>query len=121
MIPEDRLGQVDGAEGCPVVARRAARGLRVPDPTPLEGPRDELRVGRLLVGIDRHKGRPGASYPGASQFGAYGGIKITICYPSKGTCALIEYVSTYKAFWLPTKLSLIQSKHPPPKKVKILT
>jgi len=31
------------------------------------------RVG-VVAGSDGHKGRPGASYPGASQFGAYGGL-----------------------------------------------
>ncbi len=31
------------------------------------------RVG-VTAGSDGHKGRPGASYPGASQFGAYGGL-----------------------------------------------
>lgn len=31
------------------------------------------RVG-VVTNSDGHKGRPGASYPGASQFGAYGGI-----------------------------------------------
>ncbi len=31
------------------------------------------RVG-VVAGSDGHKGRPGASYPGASQFGVYGGL-----------------------------------------------
>ncbi len=37
------------------------------------------RVG-VVANSDGHKGRPGASYPGASQFGAYGGL----------TCFLME-------------------------------
>ena len=38
-----------------------------------------FRVG-VVANSDGHKGRPGASYPGASQFGAYGGL----------TCFLME-------------------------------
>ena len=37
------------------------------------------RVG-VVCNSDGHKGRPGASYPGASQFGAYGGLT---CYLAK--------------------------------------
>ncbi len=35
--------------------------------------REGHRVG-VVANSDGHKGRPGASYPGASQFGAYGGL-----------------------------------------------
>jgi len=35
--------------------------------------RQGYRVG-VVANSDGHKGRPGASYPGASQFGAYGGL-----------------------------------------------
>ncbi len=35
--------------------------------------REGYRVG-VVTNSDGHKGRPGASYPGASKFGAYGGI-----------------------------------------------
>ena len=38
---------------------------------------DSLRLGRrvgVVANSDGHKGRPGASYPGASTFGAYGGL-----------------------------------------------
>ena len=41
--------------------------------------RQGYRVG-VVANSDGHKGRPGASYPGASQFGAYGGL----------TCFLME-------------------------------
>ena len=40
------------------------------------------RVG-VVANSDGHKGRPGASYPGASQFGAYGGL----------TCFLMDRLS----------------------------
>ena len=35
--------------------------------------REGYRVG-VVANSDGHKGRPGASYPGASEFGAYGGL-----------------------------------------------
>jgi Protein of unknown function (DUF3604). len=35
--------------------------------------RNGYRVG-IVSNSDGHKGRPGASYPGASMFGAYGGL-----------------------------------------------
>lgn len=38
---------------------------------------DSLELGRrvgVVCNSDGHKGRPGASYPGASEFGAYGGL-----------------------------------------------
>ncbi|KON30064.1 hypothetical protein AC480_01900 [miscellaneous Crenarchaeota group archaeon SMTZ1-55] len=37
-----------------------------------------LRVG-VVANSDDHKGRPGASYPGASTFGAYGGLTCFLC------------------------------------------
>lgn len=37
-----------------------------------------LRVG-IVANSDDHKGRPGASYPGASSFGAYGGLTCFLC------------------------------------------
>ncbi len=37
-----------------------------------------LRVG-VVANSDGHKGRPGASYPGASQFGSYGGLTCFLC------------------------------------------
>ena len=39
--------------------------------------RDSFRLGRrigIVANSDGHKGRPGASYPGISEFGAYGGL-----------------------------------------------
>ena len=41
---------------------------------------DSFRLGRrigIVANSDGHKGRPGASYPGSSEFGAYGGLT---CY-----------------------------------------
>ena len=38
-----------------------------------DGFADGRRVG-VVCNSDGHKGRPGASYPGASRFGAYGGL-----------------------------------------------
>jgi hypothetical protein len=46
-----------------------------------------LRVG-VVCNSDGHKGRPGASYPGASMFGSYGGL----------TCVLAEALSR-DAIW----------------------
>ncbi len=37
-----------------------------------------LRVG-VVANSDGHKGRPGASYPGASLFGSYGGLTCFLC------------------------------------------
>ena len=37
-----------------------------------------LRVG-IVANSDGHKGRPGASYPGASTFGSYGGLTCFLC------------------------------------------
>ena len=37
-----------------------------------------LRVG-IVANSDDHKGRPGASYPGASSFGSYGGLTCFLC------------------------------------------
>jgi hypothetical protein len=37
-----------------------------------------MRVG-VVANSDDHKGRPGASYPGASSFGSYGGLTCFLC------------------------------------------
>jgi len=37
-----------------------------------------MRVG-IVANSDDHKGRPGASYPGASNFGSYGGLTSFLC------------------------------------------
>ena len=42
--------------------------------------RDSFRLGRrigIVANSDGHKGRPGASYPGISEFGAYGCLLYT--------------------------------------------
>lgn len=43
---------------------------------------DALRLGMrpgVMANSDGHKGRPGASYPGASKFGSYGGLTCFYC------------------------------------------
>lgn len=43
---------------------------------------DALRAGHrvgVLAGSDGHKGRPGASHPGAGEFGTYGGLACVLC------------------------------------------
>ena len=43
---------------------------------------DALRLGYrvgVVAGSDGHKGRPGASHPGAGEFGAYGGLACLLC------------------------------------------
>lgn len=52
-----------------------------------DGFRNGFRVG-IVANSDGHKGRPGASYPGASMFGSYGGL----------TCLLTEDFSRDGAF-----------------------
>jgi len=52
-----------------------------------DGFRNGFRVG-IVANSDGHKGRPGASYPGASMFGSYGGL----------TCLLTEEFSRQGAF-----------------------
>ena len=54
------------------------------------------RVG-IVANSDGHKGRPGASYPGAALFGAVGGL----------TCFLIDSLSRE------TILEAIRKRHPP--------
>ncbi|HUF90813.1 MAG TPA: DUF3604 domain-containing protein, partial [Candidatus Limnocylindria bacterium] len=49
--------------------------------------RSGYRVG-VVANSDGHKGRPGASHPGASQFGAYGGL----------TCVLAESLTREAVF-----------------------
>lgn len=52
-----------------------------------DGFRNGFRVG-IVANSDGHKGRPGASYPGASMFGSYGGL----------TCLLTNEFSREGAF-----------------------
>ncbi|MGI9525345.1 MAG: DUF3604 domain-containing protein [Hyphomicrobiaceae bacterium] len=43
---------------------------------------DGFKIGRrvgIVANSDGHKGRPGASYPGSSTFGAYGGLTCFLC------------------------------------------
>ncbi len=54
------------------------------------------RVG-VVAGSDGHKGRPGASYPGASQFGAYGGLTGIIA-PELTKRAVFEALRTRRCY-----------------------
>src|SRR5262249_44505261 len=52
-----------------------------------DAPRQGYKVG-FVANSDGHKGRPGASHPGASTFGAYGGL----------TCVLAETLTREAVF-----------------------
>ena len=56
--------------------------------------RDSFRLGRrigIVANSDGHKGRPGASYPGISEFGAYGGLTCFLAAGNSRT-ALLEAI-----------------------------
>ncbi|MEC8130771.1 MAG: DUF3604 domain-containing protein [Pseudomonadota bacterium] len=53
--------------------------------------RDSFRLGRrigIVANSDGHKGRPGASYPGISEFGAYGGLTCFLAAENSRTALL---------------------------------
>ena len=52
---------------------------------------DSFRLGRrigIVANSDGHKGRPGASYPGISEFGAYGGLTCFLAADNSRTALL---------------------------------
>jgi len=70
-----------------------------------------MRVG-VVANSDGHKGRPGASYPGASSFGSYGGLTCFLC-TELSRKAIFEslrrrhhYATTGTRMFLDTRVSL---------------
>jgi len=75
-----------------------------------------LRVG-IVANSDGHKGRPGASYPGASMFGSYGGLT---CFLAPGLtredifqalCLRHHYATTGARLFLHTSVTLPDESH----------